>query len=175
MLIFTNGCFDILHRGHVEYLQASRALGSKLIVGINSDASVKRIKGSDRPVNKQDDRAFMLQSLSCVDEVHIFDEDTPLRLIQELQPDVVTKGGDYNPEDVVGYGLTKVVILPYTSGYSTTGVINACSKKGLGPRTNLGRSYRLLREEPCFQDWWQIVDALPHEERRDMVHSVWGL
>lgn len=175
MLIFTNGCFDILHRGHVEYLQASRALGDRLVVGLNSDASVKRLKGADRPINKQQDREFVLRALSCVDDVVIFDEDTPYELIKQLKPDIITKGGDYAAEDVVGYDLTKVVIMPYTSGCSTTGVLNASRKERLGSRTDLGTTYRLLREEPCFQDWWQVVNALPHEERRDLVHSVWGL
>jgi D-beta-D-heptose 7-phosphate kinase/D-beta-D-heptose 1-phosphate adenosyltransferase len=125
MLVFTNGCFDILHRGHVEYLQASKALGTKLVVGLNSDGSVRRLKGLSRPVNTQEDRAAVLLALKCVDEVMVFEEDTPLRLIQQLKPDIITKGGDYSAENVVGFGLAKVIVMPYLKGYSTTRVLNA--------------------------------------------------
>jgi len=125
MLVFTNGCFDILHRGHVEYLQASKALGTKLVVGLNSDGSVRRLKGLSRPVNTQEDRAAVLLALKCVDEVMVFEEDTPLRLIQQLKPDIITKGGDYSAENVVGFGLAEVIVMPYLKGYSTTRVLNA--------------------------------------------------
>lgn len=122
--VFTNGCFDILHRGHIEYLQQSRDLGDRLVVGINSDASVKRLKGNSRPINNQDDRKFLLESLSCVDEVIIFDEDTPLELIHQVKPDVITKGGDYKPKEVVGFGIVKeLYIITFRDGYSTTNVI----------------------------------------------------
>lgn len=122
--VFTNGCFDILHRGHIEYLQQSRDLGDRLVVGINSDASVKRLKGNNRPINNQDDRKFILESLSCVDEVIIFDEDTPLELIHQVKPDVITKGGDYKPREVVGFGIVKeLYIITFRDGYSTTNVI----------------------------------------------------
>ncbi len=124
-LVFTNGCFDILHRGHVEYLKASKELGDYLIVGINSDSSVKRLKGLDRPVNKQEDRVAVLQAIKYVDEVIVFDEDTPYRLIKEVKPDIITKGGDYTQDNVVGNDIAKVVILPYIQGYSTTGLVNA--------------------------------------------------
>lgn len=130
MIIFTNGCFDILHRGHIEYLQQSRSLGSRLIVGLNSDASVKRLKGEDRPINNQSDRALILSALSCVDEVHIFDDDTPYSLIENIRPDVITKGGDYSPSGVVGNDLSKVVIIPYIEGKSTSGVIDAIKGNG---------------------------------------------
>lgn len=123
-VVFTNGCFDILHRGHIEYLQQSRKLGNKLIVGVNSDKSVRRLKGSDRPINNQEDRATALSALACVDEVYIFDEDTPIELIKKLQPDIITKGGDYRPEQVVGNGLADVVILPYLKDYSTTNIVS---------------------------------------------------
>jgi rfaE bifunctional protein nucleotidyltransferase chain/domain len=132
MLIFTNGCFDILHVGHIQYLEQSRALGDRLIVGLNSDASVRRLKGPSRPINSQADRRRMLQALRCVDEVVIFNEDTPYELIKSLRPDIITKGGDYAESDVVGNDLARVVIIPSKVGYSTTGVINACSGKGLG-------------------------------------------
>ena len=132
MLVFTNGCFDILHVGHIQYLEQSRALGDKLIVGLNSDDSVRRLKGPSRPINSQVDRKRMLKALRCVDEVVIFNEDTPYELIKSLRPDIITKGGDYAESDVVGNDLARVVIIPSKVGYSTTGVINACSGKGLG-------------------------------------------
>lgn len=124
-VIFTNGCFDILHRGHVEYLRKSRELGARLIVGLNSDASVRRLKGDSRPINKQDDRKRVLESLDCVDEVIIFNEDTPRALIERVKPDVITKGGDYEPRDVVGNDLASVVIVPLVEGYSTTKIVGA--------------------------------------------------
>jgi len=139
MLIFTNGCFDILHVGHLQYLEQSKNLGDRLVVGLNSDASVRRLKGPSRPVNNQADRKRMLQALRCVDEVVIFDEDTPYDLIVSLQPDVVTKGGDYTAEDIVGYGLAKVVVLPYVDGKSTTRILNNDNyTEGLGTGRDLG-------------------------------------
>lgn len=144
MLVFTNGCFDILHVGHISYLEQSRALGKYLVVGLNSDASVRRLKGGTRPINTQEDRKRMLLALRCVDAVYIFDEDTPLGLIKRVKPDIITKGGDYRAEDVVGHGLAKVVILPYVEGKSTTGVIDACRGQGLGLREDLGRRADVL-------------------------------
>ncbi len=123
-IVFTNGCFDILHRGHIEYLEQSRKLGNKLIVGLNSDASVKRLKGDSRPINNEQDRRRALEALRCVDEVHIFDYNTPYDLIKNIKPDIITKGGDYRPEDVVGNDLAKVVILPYVDNYSTTNIVS---------------------------------------------------
>jgi D-beta-D-heptose 7-phosphate kinase/D-beta-D-heptose 1-phosphate adenosyltransferase len=134
MLVFTNGCFDILHVGHIRYLQASKALGTRLVVGLNSDASVRRIKGPDRPINSQEDRAEVLGSLACVDEVVIFDEDTPYELIKRLRPDIITKGGDYEVDDVVGKDLARVVVLPYIADKSTTRIIENACRKRLGPR-----------------------------------------
>ena len=122
--VFTNGCFDILHRGHIEYLEQSKKLGNRLVVGLNSDNSVKRLKGETRPINNQQDRQRALEALRCVDEVRIFDEDTPYNLIKDIKPDIVTKGGDYKPEDVVGNDLAKVVILPYVENYSTTNIVS---------------------------------------------------
>jgi D-beta-D-heptose 7-phosphate kinase / D-beta-D-heptose 1-phosphate adenosyltransferase len=134
MLVFTNGCFDILHVGHIQYLEQSKNLGDRLVVGLNSDDSVRRLKGNDRPVNNQNDRKRMLLALRCVDEVVIFDEDTPYDLIVSLQPDIVTKGGDYLPETVVGYGLADVVVLPYVDGKSTTRILEHADRaKRLGP------------------------------------------
>ena len=121
--VFTNGCFDILHRGHIELLESSKALGSKLIVGLNSDESIKRLKGDSRPINNQDDRKAVLKSLGCVDEVIVFDEDTPYDLIKQLKPDIITKGSDYAVSTVVGNDLAEVVILPLVDGLSTTKVI----------------------------------------------------
>ena len=123
-IVFTNGCFDILHRGHIEYLEQSRKLGSRLIVGLNSDNSVRKLKGSSRPIHSQLDRKLALEALRCVDEVIIFDEDTPSDLIDVVKPDIITKGGDYKPENVVGNDRAKVVILPLVNGFSTTRIVN---------------------------------------------------
>ena len=125
MIIFTNGCFDVLHRGHVEYLEQSKALGSKLIIGLNSDASVRGLKPG-RPINTQEDRKAVLLALKYVDEVIIFDEPTPLQLIEKIRPDIITKGGDYKPEQVIGSDVAKkTVIFPFLDGYSSTRIINA--------------------------------------------------
>ena len=129
VVVFTNGCFDILHRGHVSYLTRARALGDRLIVGVNTDASVRRLKGEGRPVVGQDDRAYVLAALACVDAVTLFDEDTPAQLIEALVPDVLVKGGDYTPEQVVGREIVersggRLVLLPFLSGRSTTQILN---------------------------------------------------
>lgn len=127
-VVFTNGCFDVIHAGHIKYLQKSKALGDYLVVGLNSDASVRRLKGYSRPLNKQDDRKAVLQSLQCVDEVIIFDEDTPSELIKKIKPDIITKGGDYkNKEDVVGHDMAEVVLVPYVEGLSTTNILERLS------------------------------------------------
>ena len=127
-IVFTNGCFDILHRGHIEYLQSAAALGDVLIIGLNTDASVKRIKSKGRPINSEDDRAAVLAALRCVDAVCLFDEDTPLELIKAIKPDILVKGSDYNPEDIVGYtevmkNSGRVVTVPLVQGKSTTELI----------------------------------------------------
>lgn len=122
-VIFTNGCFDILHRGHVELLKYCRSLGGEVIVGINSDESVKRLKGSNRPVNNEKDRKFILESLTFVDKVFVFKEDTPYNIISEIKPDIIVKGGDYKIEDVVGKDFCEVRIFNYVEGYSTTNTI----------------------------------------------------
>lgn len=121
--VFTNGCFDILHRGHFELLEKSKAFGDYLIVGLNSDSSVRRLKGSSRPINSQEDRKKALESIKFVDEVVIFDEDTPYNLILQLKPDIITKGSDYTISDVVGNDLATVKIIRLTQGYSTTKVL----------------------------------------------------
>lgn len=102
IVVFTNGVFDIIHRGHIEYLSKAKSLGDLLIVGLNSDSSVKRIKGDKKPIVPQDDRAFILSNLAMVDYVVIFDEDTPLSIISEILPDILVKGADWNKEDIVG-------------------------------------------------------------------------
>jgi D-beta-D-heptose 7-phosphate kinase/D-beta-D-heptose 1-phosphate adenosyltransferase len=122
-IIFTNGCFDILHKGHFELLKTAKSLGSKLIVGLNSDASVKRLKGNDRPINSEQTRIDQLKALPWVDEVVVFDTDTPYELIKELKPSVIVKGGDYTVEQVVGHDLAKVYLVPTVEGYSTTSII----------------------------------------------------
>lgn len=125
-IVFTNGCFDIIHPGHIDYLRKSKKLGDKLIVGLNSDASVSKLKGDDRPINNQEDRKKVLEALEFVDEVIIFDDETPYELIKRMQPDIITKGGDYEKkEDVVGHDLTEVVIIPYLEGYSTTKILES--------------------------------------------------
>jgi len=124
-IVFTNGVFDILHRGHFTLLREARALGEKLIVGINSDASTKRLKGENRPINPQHVRKEQLEMLSWVDEVIVFDEDTPYELIKKLNPDMIVKGGDYTVETVVGYDLAPVKIIPTVEGFSTTNIIEA--------------------------------------------------
>ncbi len=132
-VIFTNGCFDILHVGHIELLKNAKELGDILIVGLNSDASVKRLKGSSRPIIPENQRAKVLGSLSFVDYITIFDEDTPLSLIQLLKPDVLVKGADYKPNEVVGRDVVEsyggeVVLLPLTDGVSTTKVIEKINR-----------------------------------------------
>ena len=125
--IFTNGCFDILHRGHVELLQYCSELG-EVIVGLNSDTSVARLKGENRPVFLQEDRKFMLESFKFVDKVVIFEEDTPLHLIKRIKPDIIVKGGDYTQENVVGSELCEVKIFSFIDGYSTTTAISKLGK-----------------------------------------------
>jgi rfaE bifunctional protein nucleotidyltransferase chain/domain len=132
-IVFTNGCFDILHRGHLEYLLQAASLGNRLIVGLNSDDSVSRLKGPSRPVNKIDDRAFALASLRFTDLIIPFEEDTPLELIEFLQPDILVKGGDYTIESIVGAKETiqrggRVEVLSFKDGYSTTSLINKMKK-----------------------------------------------
>lgn len=128
-IVFTNGCFDILHRGHATYLQAAQALGDKLIVGVNSDASVRRLKGPDRPINAENDRAYLLASLAAVDYVTIFTEDTPYELLKQVRPHVLVKGGDYRLEEVIGREFAQEVqLIDFVDGYSTTKVIQKTRK-----------------------------------------------
>lgn len=121
--VFTNGCFDLLHEGHLEVLKYAKTLGGEVIVGLNSDESVRRLKGSSRPIQSQETRKSVLECLSCVDKVIIFDEDTPLNLIERLKPDIIVKGGDYAADQVVGSHISEVVIVPTKTGYSTTKLV----------------------------------------------------
>lgn len=125
IIVFTNGCFDLLHPGHIIYLEKARSMGDRLIVGLNSDESVRRLKGSNRPVNNQSDRARLLAALHCIDAVVVFEEDTPASLIKQVKPDILVKGGDYTFDQVVGASFVssyggRVEILPLEAGYSTT-------------------------------------------------------
>ena len=127
-VVFTNGVFDLLHPGHIDVLVAARAQGDALIVGLNGDASVRRLKGPERPVRTAADRAYVLAALEAVDAVVVFDQDTPLELVRHLRPSVIVKGGDYSPDSVVGAAEVRaaggdVVIVPLTPGQSTTSII----------------------------------------------------
>jgi D-beta-D-heptose 7-phosphate kinase/D-beta-D-heptose 1-phosphate adenosyltransferase len=128
-IVFTNGCFDILHRGHVTYLNQARDLGDLLIVGINSDESVKRLKGPERPVNVLEDRAYVLSALKSVDYIISFEEDTPLNLINLIMPDILVKGGDYTIDRIIGAQEVlahggRVEIIPFVPGKSTSAIID---------------------------------------------------
>lgn len=133
-VVLTNGCFDILHVGHVRYLQKARALGDLLVVGVNTDESVRRLKGPDRPINAERDRAEVLAALECVDYVTLFDEDTPIELIRAVQPDIQAKGGDYVAEEMPEAEVMRSIgghieIIPFaetdSEGFSTTGTLRA--------------------------------------------------
>ena len=127
-VVFTNGVFDLLHPGHIDVLVAARSRGDALIVGLNSDASVRRLKGPTRPIRSEAERAYVLAALEAVDVVVLFEEDTPLELVRRLRPSVIVKGGDYSPETVVGAAEVRasggeVIIVPLTPGQSTTSII----------------------------------------------------
>lgn len=143
MIVFTNGCFDVLHPGHIELLKQARGLGSRLIVGINSDDSVRKIKGAGRPMFSQDERREVLLSLEAVDEVRVFDELTPERLIKEIAPDILVKGGDWNEGEVIGADFVRqrggnVVSLPLVGDYSTTSLIERMNGRKENAATNIG-------------------------------------
>ena len=132
-VVFTNGCFDILHRGHVEYLTDAKACGDKLVTALNSDSSVRGLKGDFRPIQNQDDRAAILDALASVDLVVVFDEETPAEIVKTLIPDVLVKGGDYTPETIVGADTVtanggEVKIIPFRSGQSTSIIIEKIIK-----------------------------------------------
>lgn len=122
-VVFTNGCFDILHVGHMQLLKYCKSIGHLVVVGLNSDNSISRLKGPHRPINNQEDRKVMLESIKYVDKVFIFDELTPLNLIKQIKPNVIVKGGDYTEDEVVGNKLAEVRIFNYVEGYSTTKAI----------------------------------------------------
>ena len=132
-VVFTNGCFDILHRGHVEYLTDAKAYGDKLVTALNSDSSVRGLKGDFRPIQNQDDRAAILDALASVDLVVVFDEETPAEIVKTLIPDVLVKGGDYTPETIVGADTVtanggEVKIIPFRSGQSTSIIVEKIIK-----------------------------------------------
>ena len=133
-IVFTNGCFDLLHVGHIRYLSQAKKLGDFLIIGLNSDRSVKKLKGKDRPINSFEDRATLLSALNSVDLVIKFEEQTPENLIKDIVPDVLVKGGDYNIEDIVGYQIVvqnggQVKTLSFYDGYSSTNYIDKINKR----------------------------------------------
>ena len=128
-IVFTNGCFDLIHLGHIEVLARSADLGDILIIGVNTDSSIKELKGNNRPIIEENSRAQQLASLEFVDAVILFNEQTPLELIKVIKPNVITKGGDYNSEQVVGNKIAvknegEVIIIPLTQGYSTTSILD---------------------------------------------------
>ena len=132
-IVFTNGCFDILHRGHVEYLTEAKACGDKLVTALNSDSSVRGLKGDPRPIQSQEDRAVILDALESVDLVVIFDQETPEEIIKTLLPDVLVKGGDYTPDTIVGADIVtenggEIKVIPFRSGHSTSSVIEKIIK-----------------------------------------------
>jgi D-glycero-beta-D-manno-heptose 1-phosphate adenylyltransferase len=132
-IVFTNGCFDLLHPGHIRYLYAARQMGDYLVVALNTDRSVKIIKGANRPIQSQDERTELLAALSFVDAVVLFDEDNPLMVIQQLVPNVLVKGGDWTEDKIIGADVVKqaggvVKSLPFVAGYSTTALIEKIRK-----------------------------------------------
>ena len=133
-IVFTNGCFDLLHLGHIDYLEKARNLGDKLVLGLNTDASVRKFKGEERPIQAEGSRARVMAALQFVDMVVLFDEDTPLRLISELLPDVLVKGSDYLAENIVGADVVKghggmVKTIDFVNGFSTSGIIEKIRKQ----------------------------------------------
>ena len=142
-IVFTNGCFDILHRGHIHYLKKASELGDIFIIGVNSDDSVRRIKGETRPIVGEMDRMFMLATFEFVDYVVKFDEDTPLKLIETIQPDILVKGGDYLSDEVIGKEIVeskggKLIIIPFDEGQSTTNIINKIIKSNSNSKNSGG-------------------------------------
>ena len=134
-IVFTNGCFDIIHRGHIEYLAQAASLGNRLVIGLNTDSSVAALKGPNRPVNDEQTRAEILAAFGFVDALVLFSEETPINLINRLQPDVLVKGGDYNPDTIVGADVVKanggrVEVIPFVNGFSTSSIINKILAKG---------------------------------------------
>lgn len=136
-IVFTNGCFDLLHKGHIDYLAKASDMADFLIVGLNTDKSVQKIKGKERPVQDEQSRAFILAAISFIDYVVFFDEETPYKLIKLVQPDILVKGADYKPEDIVGYDILKskggeVKTLDFLEGYSTSSIIGKIKGNKIG-------------------------------------------
>ncbi|RKE00245.1 D-glycero-beta-D-manno-heptose 1-phosphate adenylyltransferase [Marinifilum flexuosum] len=134
-IVFSNGCFDIVHRGHLEYLASAASMGNKMIIGLNTDSSTQRLKGPNRPITDEYSRALLLASLGFVDMVILFEEDTPYNLIDFIQPDVLVKGSDYKAEDIVGYDIVKakggeIKTLDFIEGFSSTGIIKKIQREG---------------------------------------------
>jgi len=132
-VVFTNGCFDILHRGHVEYLADTKACGDRLVLALNSDRSVRELKGNSRPIQNEEDRAAILDALSSIDMVVVFDEDTPAEIVKSLIPDVLAKGGDYTPDTIVGADTVienggEVKVIPFRPGQSTSSIVGKIIK-----------------------------------------------
>ena len=132
-VVFTNGCFDIIHRGHIEVLAQTADLGDRLIIGLNSDSSIQKLKGKNRPIIQEQSRAFLLAALSFVNAVVLFSEETPLNLISTLKPDVLAKGGDYKIETIIGHNVVQenggqVVLVPFVDGFSSTTIIDKIKK-----------------------------------------------
>jgi len=131
-VVFTNGCFDIIHRGHIEYLAKASDHGDLFVIGLNTDNSVRKLKGESRPVNSEEARAIVLASIQFVDYVVLFEEETPYNLIQAIKPNVLIKGGDYKPENIVGYDIViknggRVETIPFVEGFSTTSILHKIS------------------------------------------------
>lgn len=134
-IVFTNGCFDLIHKGHIYLLKEAKKLGDVLIVGLNSDSSIKKIKGKGRPILKEKERSFIIDNIKGVDYVVIFNEKTPFKLIKEIKPDILVKGGDYKEEEIVGGEFVKkrkgkVIIIPYLNGFSTSKIIERIKHEG---------------------------------------------
>jgi len=132
-IVFTNGCFDILHLGHIDYLSKAKDLGDILLIGLNTDDSVKRLKGDNRPIKNQQEREILLASLQFVDGVILFDEDTPYKLIQKIKPDILVKGSDYKKEEIVGADIIQntggeIITIDFLEGYSTTAILDKIRK-----------------------------------------------
>lgn len=132
-LVFTNGCFDIIHFGHIDYLSKAKDLGDILLIGLNTDNSVKRLKGNNRPIKNQQERAVLLASLQFVDGIILFNEDTPYNLIKKIKPDILVKGSDYKKEEIVGADIIKntggeIITIDFLEGYSTTSILDKIRK-----------------------------------------------
>lgn len=147
--VFTNGCFDLLHPGHISYLNEAKSLGNWLIIGLNTDNSIKRLKGENRPIQDQNIRKIMLENLKCVDEVILFDEDTPLNLIKKIKPNVLVKGGDYKIEQIIGHEFVSsyggvVKTISFLDGYSTTQLIQRIQQNEISHKKDKNSLYLLL-------------------------------